>query len=180
MKGRCPRPLDDGASNLIGRSLELPHLVKLRVSLTLRQDCLTPFLSLALPDRHGEGETSPLVWLRDHPNSTPVNFHNPTADGQTHSEASGAVRGLRQAHTIEKNALLLFIRNARPAVTDAYFDPLVGSVKYGERDMSAIPCVFQGVLKQIEQHLTHASLIGKNLGQIDRNVGSYLHISTEP
>ena len=95
VKGRCPRPLDDGAMNMIGRSFELPHLVKLRVSLTLRQDGLTPFLSLALPDRHGEGETSPLVWLRDHPNSTPVNFHNPTADGQTYSEASGAVLCLR-------------------------------------------------------------------------------------
>ena len=79
VKGRCPRPLDDGAMNVIGRSFELPHPVKLRVSLTLRQDGLTPFLSLALPDRHGEGETSPLLWFRDHPNSSPVDLHNPTA-----------------------------------------------------------------------------------------------------
>ena len=91
VKGRCPRPLDDGAMNVIGRSFELPHPVKLRVSLTLRQDGLTPFLSLALPDRHGEGETSPLLWFRDHPNSSPVDFDNPTAHGQTHSKACGSV-----------------------------------------------------------------------------------------
>ena len=164
VKGRCPRPLDDGAMNVIGRSFELPHLVKLRVSLTLRQDGLTPFLSLALPDRHGEGEAGPLVGFRHHPDAAAVHFHDATADRQPDAESGGAMRCLRQTDPVQKDPLLLFGGDARPAVADAHLNPLAGAVKHRQGDVAAISGVFEGILKQVEQHLSHPPLISEHLG----------------
>ncbi len=62
VKGRCPRPLDDGGEAVNAGSVLYPdHLRKLRFRLTLRQGGLPPFLSLTLPDGNGEVKRGSLI-----------------------------------------------------------------------------------------------------------------------
>ncbi len=50
VKGRCPRPLDDGGEAVIKAVCACDHSGKLRLSLTLRQGKRSSFLSISLPD----------------------------------------------------------------------------------------------------------------------------------
>ena len=53
-------------------------------------------------------------------------------------------------------------------------------MNHGQCDGAAVLGVFQSVLQQIEEHLSHAALIGVHQRQVSRNVGVDGHVTTEP
>ena len=81
VKGRCPRPLDDGGEAVIASDFASDHQGKLRARLTLRQGAWLLLLFLSLPDRNGEVEAGSFVGFGDDPDSTAMNFNDPAADG---------------------------------------------------------------------------------------------------
>ena len=88
MKGRCPRPLDDGGEAVFG--LLPDHEKKLRVWRTLRQDTCCSLISLtlilSLPDRDREEEAGSLAGGGDHPDLAAMHFNDASAHGEPNAE----------------------------------------------------------------------------------------------
>ena len=79
VKGRCPRPLDDGGEAVIVGCAP-DHQMKLGVRLTLRQDSGRAVLILPLPDGNSEEEAGSFAWFGDHPDLAAVHFNDAPTD----------------------------------------------------------------------------------------------------